>query len=67
MKVILFNHSEEDFYSRRGTRIAQLICEKIFYPARGTVFFYFLGFKIVSVFLQELSNTERGGRGFSSA
>lgn len=30
--VVLFNHSDEDFIVKKGDRIAQLICEKIFYP-----------------------------------
>ena len=27
-----FNHSNDDFEVKKGTRIAQLICEKISYP-----------------------------------
>jgi dUTP pyrophosphatase len=30
--IILFNHSNKPFQNHRGDRIAQLICEKIFYP-----------------------------------
>ncbi|CAG9112696.1 unnamed protein product [Plutella xylostella] len=30
--VVLFNHSDQDFPVKKGDRIAQLICEKIFYP-----------------------------------
>lgn len=30
--VVLFNHSETEFRVARGDRIAQLICERIFYP-----------------------------------
>lgn len=32
LKVVLFNHSDLDFEVKKGDRIAQLICEKIFYP-----------------------------------
>ena len=30
--VILFNHSDKMFVVNRGDRVAQLICEKVFYP-----------------------------------
>jgi dUTP pyrophosphatase len=30
--IILFNHGNEDFQVHAGDRIAQLICQKIFYP-----------------------------------
>jgi dUTP pyrophosphatase len=30
--VILFNHSDEPFVVVRGDRIAQLICEKVYFP-----------------------------------
>lgn len=30
--VVMFNHSNDDFEVKKGTRIAQLICEKISYP-----------------------------------
>jgi len=30
--VILFNHSDKLFVINRGDRVAQLICEKIYYP-----------------------------------
>lgn len=32
LKVVLFNHSDSDFEVKAGDRIAQLICEKIYYP-----------------------------------
>ncbi|XP_059614436.1 deoxyuridine 5'-triphosphate nucleotidohydrolase, mitochondrial [Phlebotomus argentipes] len=50
--VILFNHSDIDFKVTKGDRIAQLICEKIFYPEVEEV--------------QSLSETERGSGGFGS-
>ncbi|XP_075210735.1 deoxyuridine triphosphatase isoform X2 [Lycorma delicatula] len=30
--VVVFNHADEAYSVKRGDRIAQLICEKIFYP-----------------------------------
>lgn len=30
--VIMFNHGNNDFEVKKGTRIAQLICERILYP-----------------------------------
>ena len=30
--VILFNHSDKLFVINRGDRVAQLICEKVYYP-----------------------------------
>lgn len=30
--VLLFNHSDEKFEVKRGDRVAQLICERIYYP-----------------------------------
>lgn len=32
IKVVLFNHSKCPFEIKAGDRIAQLICERIFYP-----------------------------------
>lgn len=32
VKVVLFNHSSVDFIVKKGDRIAQLICERIYYP-----------------------------------
>ncbi|RZF49147.1 hypothetical protein LSTR_LSTR008433 [Laodelphax striatellus] len=50
--VVLFNHSKEPFTIKRGDRIAQLICEKIFYP------------EVVEV--EEMDETQRGEGGFGS-
>jgi dUTP pyrophosphatase len=50
--VVLFNHSDKEFVVRPGDRIAQLICEQIFYPEMMEV--------------DELSDTERGADGFGS-
>jgi dUTPase len=30
--VVLFNHSDQSFNISRGDRIAQLICQRIYYP-----------------------------------
>ncbi|XP_065355858.1 deoxyuridine 5'-triphosphate nucleotidohydrolase [Calliphora vicina] len=50
--VVLFNHSETDFDVKRGDRIAQLICERIFYPDLEQV--------------DKLDDTQRGEGGFGS-
>ncbi|KAJ9575700.1 hypothetical protein L9F63_007459, partial [Diploptera punctata] len=50
--VVLFNHSDEIFRVNRGDRIAQLICEQIFYPQLEEV--------------KDLDETERGKGGFGS-
>lgn len=50
--VVLFNHADVPFEVKKGDRIAQLICEQIFYP------------QIVEV--QELGETARGAGGFGS-
>lgn len=48
----MFNHAEEEFEVKKGDRIAQLICERIFYPEIKEV--------------SDLSTTERGAGGFGS-
>jgi dUTP pyrophosphatase len=50
--VILDNQSNEEFKVRNGDRIAQFICEKIFYPEIEE--------------LKELDETNRGDGGFGS-
>lgn len=52
--VVLFNHSDVDFHVERGHRIAQLICERIFYPCLQRV--------------ERMTDTVtgRGARGFGS-
>ncbi|XP_069686036.1 deoxyuridine 5'-triphosphate nucleotidohydrolase [Periplaneta americana] len=50
--VVLFNHSDQPFKISRGDRVAQLICQKIFYPDLKEV--------------EELEETERGQNGFGS-
>ncbi|XP_038207213.1 deoxyuridine 5'-triphosphate nucleotidohydrolase [Zerene cesonia] len=50
--VVLFNHSDQDFIVKKGDRIAQLICERIYYP------------KLEEVGV--LSETNRGDGGFGS-
>lgn len=51
--VVLFNFGDEDFHVKKGDRIAQLICEKIFYPEIEEVV--------------ELDTTKRGTNGFGSS
>lgn len=53
IKVLLFNHSDNDFVISKGDRIAQLICEKISYP------------KIIEE--ASLDNSERAEKGFGSS
>lgn len=50
--VVLFNHSDNEFKVARGDRIAQFICERIFYPELEEV--------------SSLTETERGSGGFGS-
>lgn len=50
--VVLFNHSDLAFHVAKGDRIAQLICERIFYPTIEEV--------------KDLSETVRGDGGFGS-
>ncbi|MBZ3884050.1 Deoxyuridine 5'-triphosphate nucleotidohydrolase, mitochondrial [Sciurus carolinensis] len=50
--VVLFNFGKEKFEVKKGDRIAQLICEWIFYPDIEEV--------------QVLNDTERGSGGFGS-
>lgn len=50
--VVMFNHSDVDFPVTKGDRIAQFICERIFYPTLEEV--------------KSLSGTERGAGGFGS-
>lgn len=48
----MFNHSDIDFPVTKGDRIAQLICERIFYPTIEES--------------KSLTDTERGVGGFGS-
>ncbi|XP_054095589.2 deoxyuridine 5'-triphosphate nucleotidohydrolase, mitochondrial isoform X1 [Callithrix jacchus] len=50
--VVLFNFGKEKFEVKKGDRIAQLICERIFYPEIEEV--------------QALDDTKRGSGGFGS-
>jgi dUTP pyrophosphatase len=50
--VVMFNHADTDFQVAKGDRIAQLICERIFYPSLEQV--------------KELSDTKRDDGGFGS-
>lgn len=52
MKVLLFNHSEEDFEVKEGDRIAQLVLERIWTPE--------------VVVVEELEESVRGVGGFGS-
>ena len=53
MKVILFNHSDDDFEFDEGDRVAQVIFEKIAFPV-----------EVEEVL--ELSQTTRGEAGIGS-
>lgn len=48
----MFNHSDTDFTVAKGDRIAQLICERIFYPTLEEC--------------RSLTDTQRGAGGFGS-
>ena len=50
--MVLFNYSDKPFHVSRGDRVAQLICQTIYYPDLEE--------------LQELDDTERGKKGFVS-
>lgn len=50
--VVMFNHADTDFKVAKGDRIAQLICERIFYPTLEEC--------------KELTDTTRGAGGFGS-
>lgn len=50
--VVLFNHSDADFVVRKGDRVAQLICQRIFYPRLEEA--------------EALTVTKRGDEGFGS-
>jgi len=50
--VLVYNHSDTPFIITQGDRIAQLICEKIFYPTIEEV--------------QTLDITKRSAEGFGS-
>ncbi|CAK9297351.1 unnamed protein product [Gordionus sp. m RMFG-2023] len=52
ISVILFNHSDQPMNVEKGSRIAQLICEKISYPTIEEV--------------ERLDITERNDKGFGS-
>ena len=48
----MFNHADKEFTVEKGDRIAQLVCEKIYYPDIQVV--------------DTLNETERGEGGFGS-
>ncbi|XP_034836107.1 deoxyuridine 5'-triphosphate nucleotidohydrolase [Maniola hyperantus] len=50
--VVIFNHSDQEFIIKKGDRIAQLICERIYYP------------ELVEV--SNLTETKRADGGFGS-
>ncbi|XP_022815266.1 deoxyuridine 5'-triphosphate nucleotidohydrolase [Spodoptera litura] len=50
--VVIFNHSDQEFVINKGDRIAQLICERIYYPVLKEV--------------TNLSETNRADGGFGS-
>jgi dUTP pyrophosphatase len=51
--VVLFNHSDVDFQVQPGDRIAQLICERIYYPNLQEY--------------EQLDDTQRNTKGFGSS
>ncbi|XP_038058233.1 deoxyuridine 5'-triphosphate nucleotidohydrolase-like [Patiria miniata] len=52
--VVMFNLGKEDFKVEKGSRIAQLICERILYP------------ELEEVTKEELTETKRGSGGYGS-
>ena len=52
VKVVLFNHGEEDLVIKKGDRCAQLVLERIVTPEVAVV--------------EKLSDTTRGAGGFGS-
>lgn len=52
IKILLFNHSNQDFYVKKNSRIAQLVFQKIFQPKLEEVNF--------------INSTVRGEAGFGS-
>ena len=52
IKVVMFNLSNEDFLVTKGMRIAQLVCERIWYPSIEKV--------------DSVDETKRGEGGFGS-
>ena len=52
IKVVMFNLSDEEFLVTKGMRIAQLVCERIWYPSIEKV--------------ESVDETKRGERGFGS-
>ena len=48
----MFNHADTEFIVKKGDRIAQLVCERIYYPEIEE--------------LETLNDTERGEGGFGS-
>lgn len=54
IKIILFNHSDQDFDITQGDRIAQLVLEKILLT------------DVEEITLEQLDETERGSGGFGS-
>lgn len=50
--IVMFNHSNVDYFVSRGDKVAQLICQKIYYP------------ELLEV--SQLSQSQRGTSGFGS-
>lgn len=53
IQVFLFNHSDEEYFVKRGDNVSQVICEVIIYPEIKQVF--------------ELDITARLAQGFGSS
>lgn len=56
VKVLLFNHRQDEYHIQKGDRIAQLVFERIYTPS-----------ELQEAPYEELSCTQRGENGFGSS